>query len=100
VSFEEVLGYYGLLEGLRRKDDELVGYCPIHDEKRYNKNSFPANTDRNIFHCFACGASGNVLDFVCQQENLEPREAALALPGALPERSAAKRQAGTAKTTG
>ncbi|MGD9519862.1 MAG: CHC2 zinc finger domain-containing protein, partial [Armatimonadota bacterium] len=41
--------------------------------------AFSVNTTRNIFHCFACGASGNVLDFVCQRENLEPREAALAL---------------------
>lgn len=64
VGFEEVLGYYGLLEDLHRRGDELVGYCPIHDEKRYNKNSFSVNTARNIFHCFACGASGNILDFV------------------------------------
>jgi len=28
------------------------------------KDAFSVNTDRNIFHCFACGASGNVLDFV------------------------------------
>ena len=79
VRFEQVLEYYGLLDGLRRKGEELVGYCPLHDERRYNKDAFSVNTARNIFHCFACGASGNVLDFVCQRENLEPREAALAL---------------------
>ncbi len=79
VRFEQVLQYYGLLDGLRRKGEELVGYCPLHDERRYNKDAFSVNTARNIFHCFACGASGNVLDFVCQRENLEPREAALAL---------------------
>lgn len=55
-----------------------MGYCPLHDERRYNKDAFSLNTSRNIFHCFACGASGNVLDFVCQREDLEPREAALA----------------------
>ncbi len=79
VRFEQVLEYYELLDGLRRKGEELVGYCPLHDERRYNKDAFSVNTSRNIFHCFACGASGNVLDFVCQCENLEPREAALAL---------------------
>ena len=79
VRFEQVLEYYGLLDGLRRKGEELVGYCPLHDQRRYNRNAFSVNTARNIFHCFACGASGNVLDFVCQRENLEPREAALAL---------------------
>jgi len=75
VRFEQVLEYYGLLKGLRRKGEELVGYCPLHDERRYNRDAFSVNTARNIFHCFACGASGNVLDFVCQRENLEPREA-------------------------
>ena len=46
VRFEQVLEYYGLLEGLRRKGEELVGYCPLHDEHRYNKDAFSATCPR------------------------------------------------------
>lgn len=78
VGIEDILGHYGLLGDLRRKGDELVGYCPIHDRKRqYNKGAFWANTDKNAFQCFACGASGNILDFVMAMEGVEVREAAL-----------------------
>lgn len=35
VSFEEVLGYYGLLEGLHRRGEELVGYCPRRGRWRW-----------------------------------------------------------------
>jgi len=33
VSMEDILGHYGLLKGLKRKENELVGFCPIHDGK-------------------------------------------------------------------
>lgn len=63
----EILKHYELLEGLKeRKNHELAGFCPIHDESQYNKDSFCVNTRKNIWNCFACGAGGNVLDFVAQ----------------------------------
>jgi len=77
VSMEDVLDHYELLKGLKRKKDELVGFCPIHDEKRYNKNSFSVNTSKNNWHCFSCGAGGNVLDFVSSMENVNIRQAGL-----------------------
>ena len=77
VSMEDILAHYGLLEGLQRKENELVGVCPIHDKKRHNKASFGANTVKNNWHCFSCGASGNVLDFVAAMEKVNIREAAL-----------------------
>ena len=27
VSMEDILGHYGLLKGLKRKENELVGFC-------------------------------------------------------------------------
>lgn len=29
VSMEEILGHYGLLKGLRRKENELIGFFPF-----------------------------------------------------------------------
>ena len=77
MGIEDVLKHYGLLEGLRRRKDELVGFCPIHDKKRYNKDSFSANTTKQNWHCFACGRGGNILDFVAEMEDVNIREAAL-----------------------
>jgi len=77
VSIEDLLSHYNLLEGLRRKGNELIGYCPIHDKNHYNKNSFSVNTEKNIWHCFSCDAGGNILDFVAFMENVDIRQAAL-----------------------
>jgi len=54
-----------------------VGFCPIHDENRYNKSAFCVNTKKNVFNCFACGAHGNILDFVAQMEDVDIRQAGL-----------------------
>jgi DNA primase len=76
VGMADILKHYELLDGLKeRKNNELVGFCPIHDDSQYNKNSFCVNTEKNAFNCFACGAGGNVLDFVAQMEDVDIRKA-------------------------
>lgn len=78
VGMKDILEHYELLAGLtERKNHELVGYCPIHDEAKYSKNSFCVNTKKNAFNCFACGTGGNVLDFVAQMEDVDIRQAGL-----------------------
>lgn len=76
VSLKAVLEYYEVA-GLQRRRDQLAGRCPIHPGRR--DDSFRANLSRNIFHCFACQARGNVLDFVAALEKCSIREAALRL---------------------
>jgi len=76
VSLEMVLRHYEVL-GLRRRRDQLAGRCPIHHGQR--EDSFRASLGKNAFHCFACQASGNVLDFVAAMEKCSIREAALRL---------------------
>lgn len=53
---------------LHRRGNSLVGLCPFHDEKT---PSFVVNDQKGLFHCFGCGASGNVFSFVMQYENLD-----------------------------
>jgi DNA primase len=63
---------------LRRSGiDQSRGRCPIH--RGQGNEAFHANLKRGIFHCFACGAGGNVLDFVASMEGGSIREAALRL---------------------
>ena len=76
VSLEMVLRRYQIA-GLRRRRGQLVGCCPIHRGQR--DDSFRASLSKNAFHCFACQAGGNVLDFVAAMEKCSVREAALRL---------------------
>lgn len=42
--------------------------CPFHHEKT---PSFIVSPDKQIYHCFGCGAGGNVFSFLMRHENLE-----------------------------
>lgn len=76
VSLEAVLHHYQV-PGLRRHGSQLEGRCPIHRGQR--DDSFRASLSKNVFHCFACQAHGNVLDFVAAMEKCSVREAACRL---------------------
>jgi DNA primase len=76
VSLEAVLHHYQV-PGLRRRRNQLEGCCPIHRGKR--DDSFRASLSKNVFHCFACQAQGNVLDLVVALEKCSLREAACKL---------------------
>jgi len=53
---------------LKRSGRNFFGLCPFHKEKT---PSFSVSPDRQIFHCFGCGAGGNVIHFVSKIENLD-----------------------------
>lgn len=57
---------------LRKKGSSHWGLCPFHNEK---SPSFSVNGDRQMFHCFGCGAGGNVYTFVMNYENYSFPEA-------------------------
>ncbi len=46
--------------------------CPFHNEKT---PSFIVSQDKQIYHCFGCGAGGNVFSFLMKHENMEFPEA-------------------------
>ena len=48
------------------------GLCPFHQEKT---PSFSVHATRQFFHCFGCGASGDVFNFVQKIENITFPEA-------------------------
>lgn len=52
---------------LRRQGRELVGLCPMHNEK---SPSFYVVPDKGWAHCFGCGWHGDVVDFVMQTRRL------------------------------
>jgi len=57
---------------LRQRGTNYVGLCPFHQEKT---PSFHVRDLDNFYHCFGCGASGNVITFVMTSEGLSFPEA-------------------------
>ncbi len=57
---------------LKRQGANYFGLCPFHNEK---SASFSVSPDKQIYHCFGCGAGGGVINFVMRAEGLEFRDA-------------------------
>jgi DNA primase len=73
VKLEFVLRHYHVK--LRRSGkDQYRGCCPIH--RGDGRDAFHVNLAQDIFHCFACGAGGTVLDFVAAMDHCSLFEAA------------------------
>ncbi len=68
-NIEDVISSYVVL---KRAGNNLKGLCPFHSEKTPSFTVFPATQN---FHCFGCGAGGDVISFVMRADNLEYREA-------------------------
>jgi len=63
---------------LKKTGKNHTGLCPFHAEKT---PSFSVNPDKQIFHCFGCGAGGDVFKFIELQEGMNFPEAVRALAG-------------------
>jgi DNA primase len=57
---------------ITQKGRSYFGLCPFHNEKT---PSFSVNPEMQIFHCFGCGAGGNVFTFVMRIDGLTFPEA-------------------------
>lgn len=65
VSTRDAAAMYGI--EVRRNG---MACCPFHDDKN------PSMKVDYRFHCFGCGADGDVIDFAARLYNLSPKEAA------------------------
>jgi len=57
---------------LKKSGGTFKACCPFHQEKT---PSFHVNAQKNFYHCFGCGASGNSINFLRDYENLSFNEA-------------------------
>lgn len=58
---------------LKRVGSRFQALCPLHNDKK--SPSFSVSADKQLFHCFGCGAGGTVINFVMAAENLDFMEA-------------------------
>jgi len=69
VNIVEIISSY---MPLKRAGRNFKALCPFHHEKT---PSFMVSPDRQIYHCFGCGESGNAFKFLMRYERLEFLEA-------------------------
>ena len=58
--------------GLKKAGNSYKCCCPFHNEKT---PSFTVSREKQMYHCFGCGAGGNVYTFIMKYENLTFPEA-------------------------
>jgi DNA primase len=63
---------------LTRAGREYKGCCPFHNEKT---PSFYVSDDKQFYHCFGCGAHGDVIGFLMQNDRMSFPEAVESLAG-------------------
>jgi len=97
VSLSEVIGRRTKLV---KKGREFSGLCPFHNEKT---PSFTVNEEKGFYHCFGCGANGDLIEFIKQTEGVAFPEAVerlasiagLQMPIERPEDQARRQKAAT-----
>jgi len=67
-SANDIADVIGSYVPLKKRGGSYFGLCPFHNEKT---PSFSVLSDRQMYHCFGCGAGGNVISFIMQIENYD-----------------------------
>ncbi|MGH7884093.1 MAG: DNA primase, partial [Thermodesulfobacteriota bacterium] len=61
---------------LKKSGKNYKGLCPFHDDKN---PSMQVNDEKGLFHCFSCGAGGDIFAFLMRYNNISFFEAAVEL---------------------
>jgi DNA primase len=61
---------------LKKSGQNYKGLCPFHSEKT---PSFVVSPSKQLYHCFGCGAGGDVFNFLVRYENISFPEAVRSL---------------------
>lgn len=77
-KIEEITGLTDIVDiisehlSLKKTGANYTALCPFHKEKT---PSFSVSPDKQIYHCFGCGESGDAISFLMKYDNLNFLEA-------------------------
>ncbi len=71
-SAADIVEVIGEHTRLKKAGRSWKGLCPFHNERT---PSFTVDRDKGLYHCFGCGAGGDVIHFVRQMDRLDFPEA-------------------------
>ncbi len=82
---------------LKKSGKNHIGLCPFHDD---NNPSMHVNDEKGFFHCFSCGAGGDVFGFLMRYSNIGfpealkelARKAGVSLPVSRPRTKGEKKK--------
>lgn len=72
IAANDIVSVIGEHVHMKRSGSGYMGLCPFHNEK---SPSFSVSPGKQVYHCFGCGESGNVVTFVMKYENATFQEA-------------------------
>jgi DNA primase len=75
-SAADIVEVIGEHTRLKKAGRSWKGLCPFHNERT---PSFTVDRDKGLYHCFGCGAGGDIIHFVRQIDRLDFPEAVEAL---------------------
>ena len=61
----DIVDIIGEYVDLKKAGSSFKGLCPFHNEKT---PSFTVDRKKQLFHCFGCGAGGDVVSFIMQKD--------------------------------
>ncbi|MCX7846043.1 MAG: DNA primase [Dictyoglomaceae bacterium] len=64
INIVDIIGRY---VNLKKSGKNFVGLCPFHSERT---PSFYVSPEKGVYHCFGCGASGDVFSFIMNYRNI------------------------------
>ena len=63
----DIVGLINKRVALKKAGKDFKACCPFHEEKT---PSFTVVPNKQIYHCFGCGESGGVIDFIMKYDHL------------------------------
>jgi DNA primase len=76
VQASDIVDVISSYTQVKRRGKAFLALCPFHPDKNPSLN---ISQQKQVYHCFACGASGNVFTFVMEYDKITFVEAATKL---------------------
>ena len=76
VQASDIVDVISSYAQVKRRGKAFLALCPFHPDKNPSLN---ISQQKQVYHCFACGASGNVFTFVMEYDKITFVEAAAKL---------------------